>query len=97
MKFKVVFNVSVDIEISDKLLRSVLTPEFRASHYNFLVPEDVAEHIAYNFSRNRASLLNMDGFADQPADAATLLSEDWNREEVVVMTAKKKTKKRKSK
>jgi len=80
-KFAVVFEVTAEIELDEKVI-SVVDDEWRSMLYPLHSEKDIAEHIAYNFVRNRASLSRLDGWADQPDSNANLISEEWELEEV---------------
>lgn len=67
--------LDVEIEIDDPLLTSALTTEWRQRHYHLLTPGAVAAHLAYNLVQGRR-LRTLDGFADQPPEAARILNID---------------------
>jgi len=73
MRRKFEVEMTFMIEVDDALLASVDTAEWRDSFYNLTTAEEVAEHLGYNLMRG-ASLASLDGFADQPADAAEITS-----------------------
>lgn len=62
----------VVVKIKQSLLDAVLTDEWRKHYYNLRTPEDVAGHLAFNFMQNTPLNL-LDGFADQPEDAAVMV------------------------
>jgi len=65
--------MTAHIEISQELLDSVLTDEWRSTFYDHLrEPEDIAEMLAFNLAQGR-EIKSLDGFADQPERAAKLL------------------------
>ena len=82
MKFRVTYLVEVEIEVSEEVTKQALTDEWRSTFYKLASEEDVADHLAHNFVRNRASLSSLDGFANLPDDAATLEDEEWELESV---------------
>ena len=63
-KFVVEIVVRAEIEISEELLNSVLTDEWRQSFYNLTTPAQVAEHLAFNLAQERP-IESLDGFADR--------------------------------
>lgn len=79
MKFTSTFTVTIETEVSQELLEAVTTPEWQ-SLYNLPTPQDVADHLAYNFARNGLTLGLVDGFADRDPKGARLVSEHWERE-----------------
>jgi hypothetical protein len=64
-------NVAVDISLDEALVASVLDPKWRAQFYDLRTPEDVAGHLAFNLLQGRL-MRHLDGFADQPEDAAVI-------------------------
>lgn len=64
--------VEAELEIDDALLEGVLTDAWRARHEVLHTPEDVAAHLALRLVQDRP-LFSIDGFEDQPLDAARLL------------------------
>ena len=80
-KFAVVFEVTVEIELDEKVI-SVVDDAWRDVLYPLHSEEDIAEHIAYNLARNNARLSQLDGWADQPDSNANLISEKWELEYV---------------
>ncbi len=89
--------IDVEIEIDERLLASVLTEAWRAVFYRLLTAEDVASHLAYNLVQDR-KLTSLDGFADQPEDAARILDidvvDDDDVEEIPTGRPRKPPKKR---
>ena len=85
--------LDVEIEIDDPLLTSTLTTEWRQRHYHLLTPGAVAAHLAYNLVQGRR-LRTLDGFADQPPEAARILNIDVDdgEEDVPVRSDTKKMK-----
>jgi hypothetical protein len=79
-KFTSTFTVTVETEISQDLLDAVAKPEWQRDLYKLPTPQAVADHLAYNFVRNRASLPLLDGFADRDERDASMVSERWDRE-----------------
>lgn len=66
-EFDVTYVVSARIKISEKLLESVLTPEWRKYAYDIRTAEGIAEHLVFNIAQNR-TLTSLDGFADRSED-----------------------------
>ena len=73
--FKIEFSGSATLELDDQVI-DVVDDEWRSGLYNLHTPEEIAEHIAYNFIFNTDRLSSLDGWADQPDTNARLLSED---------------------
>lgn len=69
--------VSYTIDINESILAEVLTDTWRTQFYPLHTPTDVAEHLAYNFLCNGASLTQLDGFADRPWSDAFIVREEW--------------------
>ncbi|HMI84844.1 MAG TPA: hypothetical protein VK550_12175 [Polyangiaceae bacterium] len=61
---KFVVYVSVEVEIDQRLLDSVLTDEWRAQMFPFYKPEEVASHLVFNLIQG-TPLTSIDGYADQ--------------------------------
>lgn len=75
--FEIEITATVTIEVDDMVI-DVVDDEWRSMFYGLHTPEDIAEHIAYNLIVNRASLSQLDGWADQPdANAAIVDDEEW--------------------
>lgn len=72
MKRRYFAQFSVEIEVDDKLFKSVLTDEWRKVMYPFHTREEVAGHLAYNLMRD-VPLTSMDGFANQKPERARLI------------------------
>jgi len=67
-------SLEFEIDVDQSLLDAVLTDEWRGRFYNLIEPSEVASHLAFNIlGGHRVSLL--DGFADQPDDAAEIVSD----------------------
>jgi hypothetical protein len=73
--------LDVEIEIDARLLAQVLTAKWRQRHYQLLTSSDVAGHLAYNMVQGRR-LTSLDGFADQPEDAARVVDIYYADEDV---------------
>lgn len=70
---KVTVAVYLEVEIRDSLLKSVLTDEWRDHMYNFHTPGQVAEHLAFNYVKNRIErVTELDGFADRNDNEVTI-------------------------
>ncbi len=69
--------ILVEVEIDERLLTDVLTDEWRQNFYPLITAADVAGHLAYNLIQGRR-LQSLDGFADQPEEAACLLNIDMD-------------------
>lgn len=76
-RFKVTKTVTVELSIDRRVLDDVLTDEWRSSFYRLHKPEDVAEHLAFNFMQGRP-LHTLDGFADQPDERGRLHDVSWD-------------------
>jgi hypothetical protein len=83
MKFRVVFLVEAEVELSEELVKEALTPDWASHFYRLNNPCGVAHHVAYNLICNRADLRQLDGFAEfDPKKDARLLTEEWTLDEV---------------
>lgn len=69
--------VSYTIDIKEAVFQEVLTDAWRQSFYQLHTPQDVAEHLAYNFLCNGASLDQLDGFANRPWQDAFIVHNQW--------------------
>lgn len=76
-KFTTRFAVTVELELSERLLDEVMTPEWQASFYKFADRQAAADHVAYNLARG-ASLTSLDGFAHLDDSDAVVKAEDWD-------------------
>lgn len=85
--------IGVDIEITQKLLDSVLTDEWRKYFYHFTRPEDVAEHLAFNLVRGCSTIRTLDGFANQAIDAAVISRPEVTDVEEIKAPPPKRTRK----
>jgi hypothetical protein len=79
-KFKSVFTVTVETEVSEHLIKECLSSTWKRDHYALKTPQGVADHLAFNFAQGRG-LAQLDGFAhramgddDRPAWS---LSQRW--------------------
>ena len=79
--FIIEYNGSATIELDDQVI-DVVNDEWRSQLYDLHTPEEIAEHIAYNFIFNSARLSDLDGWADQPDRNARLWENDVDRIEV---------------
>jgi hypothetical protein len=70
-KFLVTFSGTAQIELDDAVFNAV-DEAFKNSIYEFDTSEEVAEHIAYNMIVNDAKLSQLDGWADQPDEHASV-------------------------
>jgi len=75
--FKVRFSVEATVAIEEDLIEEVLKPDWQKTFYHLTVPDEVAEHLAYNFIHNRARLTSLDGFAHRKEEDAELMNEEW--------------------
>ena len=71
-KRRFVVEITVEIDVSESLLSDVLTDEWRDRYYRFFHATEVAEHLAFNLLGGH-DVSQLDGFADQPDDAAELV------------------------
>lgn len=74
-KFDVEIRGSVTIELDEKVIDAV-DDGWRSHIYNLKSPEEIAEHVAYNFVVNGATLSRLDGWADQPDENARISNEE---------------------
>ena len=80
-KFLVSFHGTAEIQISDDLLRTCNTDEWRAQIVKFTTVEEFAQHIAYNMILNDLQLESIDGYADQPKERVKIIRvPDWDVE-----------------
>ncbi len=70
-------SISLEIDVDDALLSSVLTDEWRGRFYNFLFASEVAEHLAFNLLGGHG-VSQLDGFADQPDSAACIVRDSMD-------------------
>jgi len=73
------FHVTVEIEISERLLEEVSKPDWQSSFYDLKTPQDVADHIAYNVARSN-SAKSLDGFAHIEDGDVVVHGEHWDED-----------------
>ncbi len=77
-RFRVRIEREVEIDISEDVLRATASQEWVESIGGFgKDPLKVAEHLAHNFVTNGLRLQSIDGYADQPDEAAKVVDEPW--------------------
>lgn len=85
-KFRVTFEGDAVIELDDAVINQV-DDEWRKHLYDLNTPTEIAEHIAFNFVCNHASLSQLDGWANLPDDFARIIGgsggADWYTIEAV--------------
>jgi hypothetical protein len=91
---KFVVYVSVEVEIDQRLLDSVLTDEWRAQMFPFYKPEEVASHLVFNLIQG-TPLTSIDGYADQ--DPKRVKMGDIDTDEAIEINDPKPTPKPRSK
>ncbi len=72
-------SISLEIDVDESLLTSVLTDEWRGKFYNFTSAGEVAEHLAFNLLGGH-DVNQLDGFADQLNDAAEIIRDSMDAE-----------------
>ncbi len=72
-----VVSISLEIDVDESLLARVLTDEWRGKFYDLQSADDVAEHLAFNLLCGCGGVGQLDGFADQPDDAAEIVRDSW--------------------
>ena len=78
MRFKVTHEVTVELEIDDKVIKEATSEEWKKSFYDLKTPEDVAEHIAYNAVANDIrDVTVLDGFAHLDKDSVKYIKFDY--------------------
>lgn len=77
--FKLRAVVDVEIEVSEDVLREVMTEDWRNYAYRFRDEEHAAQHLAYNLLEGR-SLTSLDGFAHRREDEVVVVNADWDFE-----------------
>ncbi len=87
-KQKYIVIMSAVVEIDSQLLDAVLTDNWRKQFYDFQTPADVVGHLAFNLVRG-AELANLDGFADQPPERASI--DEIDVDDVLPIAAPKKS------
>jgi hypothetical protein len=75
--FETRFTVNIELELSERLLKEVMSPEWQENFYEFADHQSVCNHIAYNLARG-ASLTSLDGFANFDDSDVVVKSEDWD-------------------
>lgn len=64
MKFKVTFEVTVELDIDRSVIKEATSADWRKSFYDLHTPVDVAEHIGFNAIANDIrDVTRLDGFA----------------------------------
>lgn len=77
-KFRVVFTVAVDVEMTESLITEAMSVDFASYVFPLTSAADVARHIAYNLVCNRAELRQLDGFALRKPKEAVISRESWD-------------------
>lgn len=72
MKRRYVVTLEAEVEIDDEIVATAMTEEWASQFYTFRSREEVVEHVARNLLTLGGSLDQLDGFADQSADGATV-------------------------
>jgi hypothetical protein len=78
-RFTSTFTVTVELEISDRLIKEALSPDWQESFYEFANAQAVADHIAYNIARGN-SLKSLDGFAHLEDADVVVHEEEWTED-----------------
>lgn len=88
-RFVVEFAVTIDV--SQDIIDVATSEEWRKTYYNLVLPEQVAEFLAYNLMRN-IELAQLDGFADRANNEAVHVRTDhtYNTTEEPMPKKKKK-------
>jgi len=81
-KFTVTFVVTVDVDVEQTIIDDALSDDFKEAFYDLKAATGVVEHLAYNHLRNRASLTQIDGFAQWSDGDASFSNESWDGDEV---------------
>jgi hypothetical protein len=64
MKFKVTYEVTVELDIDRSVIKEATSADWRKSFYDLHTPEDVADHIGFNAIANDIrDVTALDGFA----------------------------------
>jgi hypothetical protein len=80
-KFYMTVTCELTLELDDQVI-DVVDDQWRHDLYDLRTPEEIAEMIGDNMIRNRASLSDLDGWADQPDSNAKILDEEWYIDDV---------------
>ncbi len=90
-RFRVRIEREVEIGISEDVLRATASQEWIESIGDFgKDPLRVAEHLAHNLVTNDLRLQQIDGYADQPDDAARVVDDSWPDYEAEEIPSSKK-------
>lgn len=77
-RFLVTVEKSVVVEFDDRIMPN---DDWRKQFYNIQTPQQLAEHIGYNFVANDIDKLSdLDGFADQKDSRAKVEDGSWDVE-----------------
>lgn len=64
MKIKVTYQVTIELDIDEAVIKETTSEDWRRDFYDFRTPSDVAEHVAFNFVANDVrEVTGLDGFA----------------------------------
>ena len=73
--FEIEFEGHAIIELDDEVIDAV-DDEWRSALYPLYTPEEIAEHIGYNFVINNAELTYLDGWAHLKDSQAKMISKE---------------------
>ena len=82
-RFEVEISGTAVIEFDDSIMPD---DEWRSKFYNIHNRLELAEHLAYNFAVNGATLSRLDGWADEDDSLAELISIDWDMDDTIETT-----------
>lgn len=76
-RFKSTFTVTVELEISERLIKEARSEDWQKQFYEMPNDQAVADHIAYNIARG-AHLTALDGFAHLEDADVVVHKESWD-------------------
>ena len=78
-RFKSRFVVTVELEVSNRLIKQALSPDWQKDFYKLLDGQQVADHIAYNIARG-ISVRSLDGFTNMENADVVVHEEEWTED-----------------
>lgn len=80
-KYSVAVTLVVDVEVDDRVFKSVMNDEWRSYFYPLRTRGEVLQHVIFNLVQGR-SLRSLDGFADLSERDVRVENIDWANWEV---------------
>ena len=87
MKFKVTYEVVVEVDIDEAVISEVTSPDWQKEFYDLNTASDVADHIVFNVVANDIRDVTMlDGFAHFKMELVRYSNFDYNLVETKILS-----------